>query len=91
MKNAIISRRKFIKTGSVAAGAAAAIGVSAPAVLGQAAITLKMQSSWPASDIFQDMAQQYADRVEAMSGGRLKIDLLPAGAVVGASRCRTPA
>ena len=30
------------------------------------------------------MAQQYADRVEAMSGGRLKIELLPAGAVVKA-------
>jgi TRAP-type mannitol/chloroaromatic compound transport system, periplasmic component len=31
-----------------------------------------------------DFAQQYIDRVEAMSGGRLSIDLLPAGAVVGA-------
>lgn len=30
------------------------------------------------------MAQQYADRVDAMSGGRLKIELLPAGAVVQA-------
>ena len=43
-----------------------------------------MQSSWPASDIFQEMAAQYVERVQAMSGGRLKIDLLPAGAVVGA-------
>ncbi len=47
-------------------------------------ITIKMQSSWPASDIFQEMAQQYADRVEQMSGGRLKVELLPAGAGVKA-------
>ncbi|MGR3198797.1 MAG: TRAP transporter substrate-binding protein, partial [Paracoccus sp. (in: a-proteobacteria)] len=45
---------------------------------------LKMQTSWPASDVWQTMAQQYVERVEAMSGGRLSIDLLPAGAVVGA-------
>jgi TRAP-type mannitol/chloroaromatic compound transport system substrate-binding protein len=43
-----------------------------------------MQTSWPTSDIFQEMAQQYVERVEKMSGGRLKIDLLPAGAVVQA-------
>jgi TRAP-type mannitol/chloroaromatic compound transport system substrate-binding protein len=43
-----------------------------------------MQTSWPASDIWMDFAQQYIDRVEAMSNNRLKIDLLPAGAVVGA-------
>jgi TRAP-type mannitol/chloroaromatic compound transport system substrate-binding protein len=30
------------------------------------------------------MAREYTERVEAMSGGRLTVDLLPAGAVVGA-------
>jgi len=78
------SRRKFLGTATTAAGAAAAGSLAAPAVLAQAPITLKMQSAWPASDIFQDMAKQYVERVDAMSGGRLKIDLLPAGAVVGA-------
>jgi TRAP-type mannitol/chloroaromatic compound transport system substrate-binding protein len=43
-----------------------------------------MQTSWPASDIWMDFARQYVERVESMSGGRLKIDLLPAGAVVQA-------
>jgi len=47
-------------------------------------VTLKMQSSWSASDIFQEMAKQYTERCEKMSGGRLKFDLLPAGAVVKA-------
>jgi TRAP-type mannitol/chloroaromatic compound transport system substrate-binding protein len=43
-----------------------------------------MQGSWGASSIFSEMAKQYADRVDAMSGGSLKIDYLPAGAVVKA-------
>ncbi|SIS52635.1 TRAP transporter substrate-binding protein [Paracoccus saliphilus] len=80
-----VSRRSFLRRGSVlAGGAAASTLVAAPAVLAQSPLTLKMQTSWPASDIWQTMAQQYVDRVEAMSGGRIKIDLLPAGAVVGA-------
>jgi TRAP-type mannitol/chloroaromatic compound transport system substrate-binding protein len=43
---------------------------------------LKLQTSWPASDIFTEMAQQYVERVNSMAGGRLKIDLLQGGAVV---------
>jgi TRAP-type mannitol/chloroaromatic compound transport system substrate-binding protein len=43
-----------------------------------------MQSSWGSKAIFQDMAREYAERVEAMTGGRLKVDLLAAGAVVKA-------
>ena len=80
-----VSRRSFLRRGgAVAGGAAASTLLAAPAVLAQSPMVLKMQTSWPASDIWQTMAQQYVDRVEAMSGGRLKIDLLPAGAVVGA-------
>src|SRR5690606_29577708 len=82
-KNAL-SRRRFLTTTGVAAGAAAATTLAAPAVLAQAPILIRMQSSWPESDIFQDMAKEYVERVHAMSGGRLRIDLLPAGAVVGA-------
>lgn len=77
------SRRTFLKGGAIAAGAAAS-AIAAPNVVAQSPIVLKMQSSWPASDAFHEMAGQYVQRVEAMSGGRLKIDLLPAGAVVGA-------
>ncbi|MBA48204.1 MAG: C4-dicarboxylate ABC transporter [Paracoccus sp.] len=80
-----VSRRSFLRRGgAVAGGAAASTLLAAPAVLAQSPMVLKMQTSWTASDIWQTMAQQYVDRVEAMSGGRLKIDLLPAGAVVGA-------
>jgi len=79
-----VSRRKFLKGTSLAAAAAAG-ALAAPAVVtAQSPIVIKMQTSWPASDIWMDFARQYVDRVEAMSGGRLKIDLTPAGAIVGA-------
>ena len=78
------SRRLFLKGGGVIAAGAAASVIAAPRVVAQSPIVVKMQSSWPASDAFHEMAGQYVQRVEAMSGGRIKIDLLPAGAVVGA-------
>ena len=79
-----VTRRSLLRKGAVAGGVAAGSVLAAPAVLAQAPLVVKMQTSWPASDIFTDFARQYVDRVEAMSGGRLTIDLLPAGAVVGA-------
>ncbi len=82
-QNADTTRRSFLKGGAIAAGATAS-GLAAPAVLAQSPIVIKMQTSWPAADIWMDFAQQYVDRVEAMSGGRLKVDLLPSGAVVAA-------
>jgi TRAP-type mannitol/chloroaromatic compound transport system substrate-binding protein len=81
--NKPVSRRKFLKGTGVAAGAAAS-SLAAPAVLAQAPIVVKMQSSWPSSDVFHEMAGQYVQIVESMSGGRLKVDLTPAGAIVGA-------
>jgi len=78
-----VSRRSFLRTGAIGGGVAAS-GLAAPAVLAQSPLIIKMQTSWPASDIWMDMARQYTGIVEATSGGRLKVDLLPAGAVVGA-------
>ena len=82
-----VNRRSFLK-GTAAVGAvAAASTIGAPAIHAGAhsgSITMKMQTSWPASDIFQEMAKQYVDRVEAMSNGRIKVELLPSGAVVAA-------
>ena len=77
------SRRKFL---GGAAGAAAGGGalLAAPNIVRAQGTVLKMQGSWTASSIFSEMAKQYADRVDAMSGGSLKIDYLPAGAVVQA-------
>ncbi len=75
------SRRKFL--GTAAAGATGAAITSFPMIsVAQSPIVLKMQGSWGAKDIFNEMAEEYVKRVNEMSGGRLKIDYLVGGAVV---------
>jgi len=46
--------------------------------------SLRFQSTWPAKDIFHEYANDFAKKVNDMAGGRLKIEVLPAGAVVPA-------
>ena len=77
------TRRRFL-TGAAAVAAGATTAVAMPNVSRAQTVTLKMQSSWGAKSPFQDMAAQYVERVEKMSGNRLKVDLLTAGAVVKA-------
>lgn len=78
------SRRRFLK-GAALASAGATAAVAAPNIVrAQDAIVFKFQSTWPAKDIFNEYAQDYVDRVNAMSGGRLKLELLAAGTVVKA-------
>src|ERR1700748_3044530 len=75
------TRRNFLKTAAAAATASAA--VAAPNVVSaQGVISMRWQSTWPSKDIFHEFAQDYAKKVNDMSGGDLKIDVLPAGAVV---------
>ncbi|MBR1162337.1 TRAP transporter substrate-binding protein [Bradyrhizobium elkanii] len=75
------SRRRFLKV----AVSAAASTVAAPAVVSaQGAINMRWQSTWPSKDIFHEYALDYAKKVNDMTGGDLKIEVLPAGAVVPA-------
>ena len=75
------SRRKFLKV--AAAGAAAT--VAAPTIASaQGPISMRWQSTWPSKDIFHEYALDYAKKVNDMTGGDLKIEVLPAGAVVPA-------
>ena len=74
----VTSRRKFL-TGAAVAGTAA---VAMPQVSRAQTATLKMQGSWGAKDVFNEMAQDYIERVNGMAGGRLKIDFLVGGSVV---------
>ncbi len=78
-----LSRRKLLKGGTVAAGAAAG-AIAMPHVARAQPKVLKMQGSWGAASIFSEMTKQYTERVDKMSGGSLKIDYLPSGAVVQA-------
>lgn len=74
-----MSRRKFFATSAVGAAA-----VGFPMVSFAQTTTMNFQSTWPARDIFHEFAADFVRIVNEMSGGRLKVNLLPAGAVVGA-------
>ena len=75
------SRRKFLRGSAIAAAAT----VAAPAVVkAQGPISMRWQSTWPSKDIFHEYALDFAKKVNDMTGGDLKIEVLPAGAVVPA-------
>ncbi len=79
-----VSRRSFLKTAAVAAGATAA-SIGFPMIAkAQAPISFRFQSTWPTKDIFHEYALDFAKKVNDMTGGELKIEVLPAGAVVPA-------
>ena len=46
--------------------------------------TLKMQSTWPASSTLQENFKMFADRVDKLTGGALKIEAMAGGQVVPA-------
>jgi len=78
-----VSRRTILKRGAAVAGGAAALGFPTIAKA-QGPITMRWQSTWPQKDIFHEYALDYAKKVNDMTGGDLKIEVLPAGAVVPA-------
>jgi TRAP-type mannitol/chloroaromatic compound transport system substrate-binding protein len=80
-KDKTSTRRNFLKVAT--AGAAAT--VAAPNIASaQGPISMRWQSTWPSKDIFHEYALDYAKKVNDMTGGDLKIEVLPAGAVVPA-------
>ncbi|MGZ8211846.1 MAG: TRAP transporter substrate-binding protein [Burkholderiales bacterium] len=93
------SRRKFLKGAAVGTAAAASMPMfamaaekaaekaapKAPAVVSSTgAQSMRWQSTWPAKDIFHEYALDFAKKVNDMTGGDLRIEVLPAGAVVPA-------
>jgi len=80
-KAPVSGRRKFLTGAAAATTGAAALGFP---MIGrtQSPIVIKMQGSWSATDIFNEMAQEFVKRVNDMSGGRLRVDYLVGGSVV---------
>jgi TRAP-type mannitol/chloroaromatic compound transport system substrate-binding protein len=76
------ARRGLLK--ATAVGAAGIAVLATPNVSRAQTTVLRFQSTWPQRDIFHEFAQDYVSRVNAMAGGRLRLELLAAGAVVGA-------
>ena len=76
-------RRRFLKSATAAAVGSTAL--AAPAFAQTPAVTsLRFQSTWPSKDIFHEYATDFAKKVNDMTGGELKIEVLPAGSVVPA-------
>ena len=78
-----VSRRNVLKA-AMAAGGAAVLGFPMIAKGQTGPVTMRWQSTWPQKDIFHEFALDYAHKVNDMTGGDLKIEVLPAGAVVPA-------
>jgi len=75
------TRRRFV----LSTAAATAAAVAAPSIVkAQGPTSMRWQSTWPSKDIFHEYALDYAKKVNDMTGGDLRIEVLPAGAVVPA-------
>ena len=81
-KQSVSNRRKFL--GNAAAGTAAATLAVPMIATAQTPTKMRFQSTWPSKDIFHEYAQDFAKKVNDMTGGELRIEVLPAGAVVPA-------
>ncbi|HEY2819110.1 MAG TPA: C4-dicarboxylate ABC transporter [Casimicrobiaceae bacterium] len=74
------SRRQFIAAG---AGAAATLGF--PMIAKSVGpMTMRWQGAWGEKEIFYEYAQDFAKKTSDLTGGDLKIQMLPAGAVAPA-------
>ena len=76
------NRRGLLKAAAV--GATGTAILATPSVSRAQTTVLRFQSTWPQRDIFHEFAQDYVTRVNSLAGGRLRVELLAAGAVVGA-------
>jgi TRAP-type mannitol/chloroaromatic compound transport system substrate-binding protein len=82
-KSELGSRRNFLGVAAAATAGAATLGFPS-IVKAQGPVSMRWQSTWPAKDIFHEFALDFAKKVNDMTGGDLKIEVLPAGAVVPA-------
>ena len=84
-----MERRRFlVKAGGVLAVSGAAAVVDAPYVIAQPKFQWRMPTTWtPALDVMQGSAHQVAKVVEEMTGGRLRIEVFPAGQIMPALGC----
>ena len=80
----VLNRRKFLKGSAIAATATAGT-LAAPSIANAEPTVIKMQAAW-GGGIFLEDAKHYVERVNAMAGKGLQIDLLSVGAVVKTSQ-----
>lgn len=73
---------KLIKLVAAVVAATGWLCLAALPAAAQTATKLRVQSTFPPSSLIYESSKFWAERVKALSGGRLVIDLLPAGSVV---------
>jgi TRAP-type mannitol/chloroaromatic compound transport system substrate-binding protein len=94
------TRRRFLKGAAAAGGAAALAttagcglgggdaeapkGAAPGAPAGAQQLNLRFQAGFPSKDPFFELSQEFLTMLDDLSGGMVKVELLPAGAVVGA-------
>ncbi len=83
-KKASASRRGFLGKLALGGAAVATATLASPQVSRAQTTVFRFQSTWPQRDIFHEMAGDYVKRVNEMTGSRFRLELLAAGAVVGA-------
>ena len=65
-------------------GALLALTVIGHAATAVAQTKVRLQTAVPSASIYFELLKRYADRVDKMSNGRIKIEVLPDGAIVPA-------
>ncbi|MCK6450625.1 MAG: TRAP transporter substrate-binding protein [Alphaproteobacteria bacterium] len=76
-------KSSMLKSLSLALGLGAAVALAATQAAAQGQ-KLRMQTAVPSASIYFELLKKYGERVDKMSGGRVKIEVLPDGAVVPA-------
>ena len=72
-----MKKREFLKS---SAAATAGLAVIQPA-MAQATTTWKMATGWAGGPLMENGAKAFAEKVEAMSAGRIKVQTFPGGAL----------
>jgi TRAP-type mannitol/chloroaromatic compound transport system substrate-binding protein len=73
-----LTRRRAVATGALA------LSMAGTAAHAQQVTRLKVQTAVPTASIYFDLMKKFGERVDRMSNGRIKMEILPDGAVVNA-------
>jgi TRAP-type mannitol/chloroaromatic compound transport system substrate-binding protein len=80
-----MKRRDFIKKTGIGAAAVAAAGISAPAAIAEKKFKWRMVTTWPPKlPVLQTGCERLAERIKALSNGRLEIQVFAAGELIPA-------
>ena len=77
-------KRRWLSTCAAAVVCTALVCGSALAQTAQAPVRMRIQTAVPSASIYFELLKKMADRIDRMSAGRVKMEILPDGAIVGA-------